>query len=234
MAAQLAEEPRWVAEPAEESGMAKRTWAPGHILATLAAVASCALVPPAVAHPHVWIFVEATVLYDKGTFSGLEQTWTFDEYYAATAIEGLDKNKDGKFDREELAELAKVNMDGLKDFAYFTFPALAGQELKLGEARDYWFEYTGGRLSLHFILPFAQPVLAEAKGLTFSVQDPTYFIAFEFVKRDPVKLGKGTPKGCKVAVGQPPQDSAATDALQRQFGAFAMQSKVVAVDCGGP
>jgi ABC-type uncharacterized transport system substrate-binding protein len=200
-----------------------------------AVVATGALVPPAAAHPHVWIFVEASVLYDKGTFTGLQQKWTFDEFYAATAIEGLDKNKDGKFDREELAELAKVNMDGLKEFAYFTFPALAGQELKLGEARDYWFEYTDGKLSLHFTLPFAQPVLTEAKGLTFAIQDPTYFIAFELVKQDPVKLGKGAPKGCKITIGQPPQDAAATDALQRQFGAFAMaSSKTIAVDCGGP
>jgi ABC-type uncharacterized transport system substrate-binding protein len=209
-----------------------------HGLGTLAAaiVACAAPLPAALAHPHVWIFVEATVLYDKGTFTGLQEKWTFDEYYAATAIEGLDKNKDGKFDREELAELAKVNVDGLKEFAYFTFPALAGQPLALGEIADYWLEYTEGKLSLHFTLPFAQPVLAEAKGLTFSINDPTYFIAFELAKTDPVRLGKGAPKACKVAIGQPPPpDAAAADALQKQFGAFAvLSSKTVSVDCGGP
>jgi ABC-type uncharacterized transport system substrate-binding protein len=202
-----------------------------------AAIVACAApLSEALAHPHVWIFFEATVLYDKGTFTGLEEKWTFDEYYAATAIEGLDKNKDGKFDREELAELAKVNVDGLKDFAYFTFPKLAGQDLQLGEIRDYWLEYADGKLSLHFTLPFAQPVLAEAKGLTFSVNDPTYFIAFELAKKDPVRLGKGAPKECKVVTGQPPpQDAAAADALQKQYGAFAvLASKTIAVDCGGP
>ena len=206
------------------------------VFGTLAAVFACAASAlPALAHPHVWIFVETTVLYDKGTFTGLRHKWTFDEFYAATAIEGLDKNKDGKYDREELAELAKVNIDGLKDFSYFTFPALAGQELKLGEARDYWLEHTDGTLSLHFTLPFAQPVLAEAKGLTFSIHDPSYFIAFELAKKDPVRLGPGTPKGCKVTVGRPPEDPAATDALQKQLGAFAMAtSKTIAVGCSGP
>ena len=33
------------------------------------------------------------------------------------AVEGLDTNKDGKYSREELAELAKVNVTSLKDFA---------------------------------------------------------------------------------------------------------------------
>jgi len=187
------------------------------------------------AHPHVFVVVETTLVYEKGAFTGFQHKWTFDEFYAATAIEGLDKNKDGKYDREELAELAKVNIDGLKDFAYFTFPALAGQELKLGEAQDYWLEYVDEKLSLFFTVPFAQPVLAEAKGLTFSVHDPSFFIAFEPAKTDPIKLSQGAPKGCKIGIGKPPEDAAATEALQKQLGAFAtMSSRTIAVACSGP
>ena len=40
------------------------------------------------------------------------------------AIEGLDKNGDGKYDRQELSELAQVNIDGLKEFNYFTVAKL--------------------------------------------------------------------------------------------------------------
>ena len=75
----------------------------------------------------MWITVETTVLYDKGAFTGLQQKWTFDEFYTAMAIEGLDKNNDGIYDREELSELAKVNIDGMKEFGYFTYPLLAGR-----------------------------------------------------------------------------------------------------------
>ena len=208
------------------------------ILGTLAAtvVACAAPLSAALAHPHMWIVVEATVLYDKGTFTGIRQKWTFDEYYTATAIEGLDKNKDGKYDRQELSELAKVNVDSLKDFAYFTFPKLAGQDLTFGGVTDYWLEYTGGKLSLLFTLPFAQPVLTEAKGLTFSVHDPSYFIAFDLAKKDPVKFDKGAPKACKADVGEPPApDASATDALQKQYGVFAVLTPMtVRVACGGP
>ena len=86
------------------------------------ALLSCALATPAQAHPHVWITYETTVVYEKGTFVGVRHKWSFDEFYTAMAIEGLDKNKDGVYDRDELAELAKVNIDGLKDFSFFTFP----------------------------------------------------------------------------------------------------------------
>ncbi len=192
----------------------------------------------ALAHPHVFITFETTVLYDKGTFVGVRHKWTFDEFYTAMAIEGLDKNKDGVYDRQELAELAKVNIDGLKDFSYFTYPSLAGKDLKLGEARDYWLEHKDGALSLYFTLPFASPVLSEAKGLSVSVYDPTYFIAFDFAKKDPVKLSKGAPKGCeaKVATGpQKPGENAALDALQAQLGPYAAGlAKTIVVECSGP
>ena len=73
--------------------------------------------------------VESTLLYENGAFTGFQHKWTFDEFYSAMAVEGLDTNKDGKYRREELAELAKVNVTSLKDFGYFTFPQLAGQPL---------------------------------------------------------------------------------------------------------
>ena len=183
------------------------------------------------AHPHVWITVETTVLHEKSAFIGVRHKWTFDEFYTAMAIEGLDKNNDGKYDREELAELAKVNIEGLKEFAFFTHPALAGQALALGDPKEYWLEHSDGVLSLHFTLPFEKPVLAEAKGLTIAVYDPTFFIAFDFAKADPVKLSEDAPKGCqaKIAGGDEASGAAAT-----QPGLRIRAGKTIAVDCGGP
>lgn len=177
------------------------------------------------------------MLYDNGTFVGLRHKWTFDEFYTAMAIEGLDKNNDGAYDRGELAELAKVNIEGLRETAYFTFPALAGQQIKVADARDYWLEHKDGILSLHFTVPFAQPVLAKAKGLTFSIYDPSYFIAFELAKTDPVRLSGRSPASCNIKVVVQDHEGARSlgEALQRQFGAFAVaSSKSVSVDCGDP
>jgi ABC-type uncharacterized transport system substrate-binding protein len=63
------------------------------------------------AHPHVWVTTETTILYENGTFVGLSHKWVFDELYSASAVEGLNKNKDGRYDQEELAELAKADVE---------------------------------------------------------------------------------------------------------------------------
>lgn len=104
-------------------------------------LAAALLAAPAASHPHVWVTVETTVLFEGGAISGFRHKWTFDEFYTAMAIEGLDTNKDGIYSREELAELAKVNIDGLKDFGFFTHPRLGDKPLALGEPKDYWLEH---------------------------------------------------------------------------------------------
>jgi ABC-type uncharacterized transport system substrate-binding protein len=191
---------------------------------------------PAMAHPHVWITVETMLLYDKSAFSGLRHKWSFDQYYTAMAIEGLDKNKDGKYDREELAELAKVNIDGLKEFGYFTTASVAGRNIKLEAPNDYWLEYEKGVLSLIFTLPFAEPVPPDVKGLTFAVQDPTFFIAFDLAKGDPAKLGPGAPAACRLKVGGSTEPGGALgDAFAKQFGAPALGgAQAIVLDCQGP
>ena len=108
--------------------------------AVLALSLTCEISPVA-AHPHVYVTVESTVLYDKGTVTGLRQRWYFDEFYTTMAIEGLDTNGDGVYDRKELAELAKVNIEGLAQMDYFTFAKLADQRLAFDAPKDYFLDH---------------------------------------------------------------------------------------------
>jgi ABC-type uncharacterized transport system substrate-binding protein len=104
-------------------------------------LATIGLSPAAQAHPHIWVATETTLLFDKGAVTGVRHRWLFDEYYSTMAIQGLDTNNDGKYDRQELAELAKVNMDGLKEMNYFTSAKLAEQALTFETPKDYGLEY---------------------------------------------------------------------------------------------
>lgn len=188
------------------------------LLALAVAVGGFGTATRALAHPHVWVGVETTVRYENGAITALEQVWTFDELYAAMAIEGLDANGDGVYERGELAELAKAQIDGLKELGYFTVVKLSTMNLAFADSKEYWLEHKNGVLSFHFVLPLEQPVLAEAEGFSFSVSDPSYFIAFDLAKTDPVKLADGAPQGCKAAIDAPPDAGAATDTLSQSPG----------------
>lgn len=109
--------------------------------AVLAASLAAACAAPASAHPHVWVSVETTLIVEQGSIVGVRHRWTFDELYTAMAIHGLDTNKDGIYSREELAELAQVNIDGLKQVGFFTFARLGDKVLTFSAAKDWWMEY---------------------------------------------------------------------------------------------
>ena len=111
------------------------------LLASVAATVVAVGVIPAAAHPHVWVELATTIVYERGTFTGIRQTWIFDELYTGQALDGLPTGKDGSYGRAELAELAKANMDGLKEFNYFTAATLGGAALTLGEPVDAYLEH---------------------------------------------------------------------------------------------
>jgi ABC-type uncharacterized transport system substrate-binding protein len=192
---------------------------------------------PAAAHPHMCVGLEATVVYEKGAFTGLKEKWTFyDESYIAQAVEGLDKNKDGKLDRSELAELAKVNIEDIKGADYFTFATVGGEPVKLGEATDYWLEHTGDTLSFYFTVPFATAVPAGGKKLEISVRDTEFFIAFGLPKvPESISLGSGTPKSCRLSVELPEAEEQATmKEILRGLGCAVTLPKSISIACGPP
>lgn len=191
------------------------------LVATLLAVAAAivaALATPAAAHPHVWVNVQSSIVYEGGRITGIRHRWQFDEMYSTMAIQGLDTNNDGIYSRDELAELTKVNMEGLKEFNYFTVMKLGDQPLKVKDPTDAYLEVDKqGVLSLIYTLPLAEPVLAEAEGFTFAVYDASFFIAFEFAGPEPVKL-ENAPAGCKLNMTGSEKETAELKRLNDAFG----------------
>ena len=194
-----------------------------HLLGIPLAVAIATGFAPAVAaHPHVWATVRAEiVLGPNHQITGIRHAWTFDEFYTAMAIEGLDADKDGVYSKEELKPLAQVNVDSLKDFDYFTFVHLEGEDdklLKLKPPVDYWLDYDKSLLTLHFTLPLETPVDTHGKPVAIDVYDPSFFVAFGFATEKPVSLVGTETKGCTASVTQPdPETAADTKALTESF-----------------
>ncbi|NEW85705.1 MULTISPECIES: DUF1007 family protein [Rhodopseudomonas] len=159
------------------------------------------------AHPHVWVTSTSELVYaPDGTFTGVRHSWAFDDMFTAYAIQGIEPKQKGVYTREDLAPLAQTNVESLKEFAYFTFAKAGGKKQKFGEPVDYYLSYKDSVLTLHFFLPLKTPV--KSNELSVEVFDPSYFIDFSFVEKNPVGL-VGAPPGCTVSF-QRPNDGTAT------------------------
>jgi ABC-type uncharacterized transport system substrate-binding protein len=171
----------------------------------------------AAAHPHVWVTARAQVIFNaKGEIEAIRQAWTFDEMYSAFVTEG--QGKEGQLlTKDELAPLAKTNIESLAEFDYFTYAKAAKQNIEFAAPVGYSLEQgEDKRVVLRFTLPLKTPASA-AKAFSFQVYDPTYFVAFEMEKDNPVGMD-GAPKGCSINIlGSKPLAADETKKLSESF-----------------
>lgn len=194
----------------------------------------------AAAHPHVWVTLETEIVYDDAkAITGLKQKWTFDEFYTAFAIQGLDKNGDGKYDRDELSELTEVNVAALKEFKYFTYPRVSGAISENLPPKDYWLEHANNNLTLHFTLPFAQPIPAgKVADFALATYDPTFYVDFIYAKNNPVRL-IAAPANCAPTIKNPQAPTNSVQSLGETFfntldpnsDMAAQYAKVISIAC---
>jgi ABC-type uncharacterized transport system substrate-binding protein len=168
------------------------------------------------AHPHVFVKVKSELVFAAdGTVSAVRHSWTFDDMFSAFATQGLDKDKDGKFSREELAELAEVNVTSLKEFNYFSVAKSGGADIEFGEPTDYWLEADKDAvLTLHFTLPIKSKTAKS--GLTVDVFDPTWFVDISLADEAPLKL-VGAPGSCAVEAKKPTPPAVGANNLNESF-----------------
>jgi ABC-type uncharacterized transport system substrate-binding protein len=180
--------------------MRTRFW-PGALIAVSVWLTASA----ARAHPHVWVTMMTELLYSPdSSATAVREAWTFDDMYSAFATTGIQAKTKGQFTRDELAPLAQENVESLKDFDYFTYAKIDGKRQKdvFNVPIDNWLNYDPKEtvLTLHFTLPFKEPV--KTKQLTLEIYDPAFFIDFGFAEKNPVRL-IGAPPQCTVTNDKP-------------------------------
>jgi len=133
---------------------------------------------------------------------GFRHIWTFDPAYSAFAVMGLDSHHNGKPDPDQLAELAKTNIESLEEMSYYTSAKVNGAKAEFARPTEYSQTYDNGRLTLRFFLPLKAAVKAP-KVIAFEVDDPSFFIAFNLAEGvDAISL-TGPANGCTLNVKRP-------------------------------
>jgi nickel/cobalt transporter (NicO) family protein len=107
----------------------------------------------AIAHPHVFVEARSALVFDdNGQAVAVNHVFRFDDAFTAFAIQGFDKNLDGIYSREELSELADVNIESMADFGYFTFGDNTRIEFDFGAPTDYWLEVATVPLEEYWVM----------------------------------------------------------------------------------
>ena len=175
------------------------------------------------AHPHVFVDARAELVFnDQAQLIAIRHVWRFDEAFSAYATQGMATDDDGQITREILQPLAKVNVDSLKDYDYFSLLHIGGKRYGFKLPTDYWLQMDQGQLTLFFTLNLTQPVKTAKQTIVLDVYDPAYFVDFTLVPSEPALL-INAPAGTKLTVTPKGDPDPAAAAILSQIPASQRQ-----------
>lgn len=176
-------------------------------------VAQWLMLPVTQAHPHIFIEGGIQLVFNsQGQIASIRQSWLFDELFSTYALQGMPRDHTGQVASAELDKITGEWMTALADpeSHFFTKATFADKPLVFGapnNARTTW-DPKASQLVLSFDLPIDPPVKVEAKGLEVDIQDPSYFVAFNYKGGRRAIKGVDAPAQCKFGYMPPrPLDS---------------------------
>ena len=91
------------------------------LIAAVAAMASCFIAAPALAHPHVLISQVVRFIEKDGVFTHVEVEWRFDPMASELEIAASDEDRDGQLSAKEVKALSDLAVAELKELGYLTW-----------------------------------------------------------------------------------------------------------------
>jgi ABC-type uncharacterized transport system substrate-binding protein len=154
---------------------------------------------PAMAHPHLFATMQtALIMTPDDKVKGMRIRWNFDETYTNFALDGLDTNKNGTYEPEEIQPLTDENIKNLLESYYFTFAKQSGKEIPQAPVTVYGQDMENAKLTLWFELPFVTPVDLKTGPFEVRVYDPDFYIAFDYTPEKPPQVEGKLPDGCSM------------------------------------
>jgi ABC-type uncharacterized transport system substrate-binding protein len=140
------------------------------------------------AHPHLFIVQRLDVAFDNKGLSGIRVIWKMDDMFAEMVAEDYDANKNGVLEPEEVAMVKEKAFSYISEYDYFSFIKIDGDPFKVKFIKDFNAILENGRLQYEFTIPCHVTATGNAKRISVSTYDPTYYTAIFFADRGPVSL----------------------------------------------
>lgn len=147
------------------------------------------------AHPHMWVdLITKVVINDKGSVTSIHQKWVFGEFFSASLIDDIVKNKKG-INKGLKEEISKILVN-LEEYDYFTNIKVNNSKINIGKVKKFNTGIQNTRIWIEFNVPFVKPVNILSNNLTYSIFDPTYYIEMLHLEDAQINFVGKNPNNC--------------------------------------
>ncbi|MFN8693416.1 MAG: DUF1007 family protein [Holosporales bacterium] len=160
------------------------------------------------AHPHAWIEIKSTLLFNKaGEIEAIKQQWLFDEFYTEFMIHDFGLKKNGVLDTAKLQSIAEQNLKNLHDYSYFTFMDSDEKRIDFKNHSDVSSTIEGQNIVLNFTISLKKPINPRTKKVSYRIYDPSYYIEMLHAEKDGFNA-MGNSTSCALTREQPKPNAA--------------------------
>lgn len=140
------------------------------------------------AHPHVFIDARLDVQFSADGLSGIQVEWLFDAMFGSSLIADYDRNKNGRFDTEEIALIEKQAFSNLVNFNYFTYLINGDRRHDVRQVSDFKASIIGKTVLYAFFIPFTLNWDEIDGTLVIGFFDKTNYCDFQFIADKPFSV----------------------------------------------
>jgi hypothetical protein len=123
----------------------------------------------AFAHPHVWVDYYVNAVGGKGGITKLKFRWHFDDMFTSMVKEDFHIRTVTK---QNIATLRDGAFSNLKNYHYYTYMKVDGEEFDPKDIADFGAEMKGANLEYTFTINLPHP----AKKVELSLYDPEFYV----------------------------------------------------------
>ncbi len=143
------------------------------------------------AHPHVFIDNTVAIVFNKKGLEGIKTRWVFDEMFSNMIMHDYDKNQDGTFSAAETEKIKNEAFSNLKQFHYFTYIQIEGNEFIVQYVKDFSACLDSNRVVYTFFIPCHVLAVSSYKEIKIAMYDSTYYVDVSWVDKPPVHFEDG-------------------------------------------
>ena len=152
------------------------------------------------AHPHVFIVQRINIVFDDQGLAGFKMRWGLDEMFSSMIAGDYDRNKNGRFESQEVKTIKEKAFSYISNYNYFTFVKIDGKPFEVKYIKDFVAILENNKLIYEFFVPCHVAAIGQFKEIIIATYDRSYYTAIFFAKNRPASLSFSEPYDVKSAI----------------------------------
>ncbi len=141
------------------------------------------------AHPHVYADIDLDIQTKENQVQQIDISWNYDDMTSQILLMDYDKNKDGKFSKEESFFFKNQVFDTLKPYEYYTHIKIDNKKYPIDKRfKNFFLTFEKNKFIVHYTIDLKD--ISQKDSIDLGFWDKEFYSAFDLSSKSIKFSGK--------------------------------------------